>query len=102
MVLGREGRKVRQRSPQQLLNANIAGSVSLREIAVECQLTPDHLSRAFKVSTGLTPQQCLQGQRVDRAKTMLATSGLPIAEIARNAGFPIKAICRGFSLAMPA
>jgi AraC family transcriptional regulator len=76
-----------ERRTKELLSANLAEVVSLREIAAECQLSPDHLSRAFKISTGATPHQWLQARRVDSAKTMLVTTRLPIAEIARACGF---------------
>jgi AraC family transcriptional regulator len=76
-----------EKRTKELLCANMAGAISLREIAAECQLSPDYLSRAFKASTGVTPHQWLQGHRVDSAKTMLATTNLPIAEIASACGF---------------
>jgi AraC family transcriptional regulator len=76
-----------EKRTKELLSANLAGAASLREIAAECQLSPDHLSRAFKISTGVTPHQWLQAHRVDSAKTMLVTTRPPFAEIAGTCGF---------------
>jgi len=83
---------------KELLSATMADAMSLRQVASECQLSPDHLARAFKISTGVTPHQWLQGQRVDRAKSMLATTGLPVADIARACGFSDQShLCRVFA-----
>lgn len=46
-----------------------------------------HLFRAFKASTGVTPSQFVNGLRVEKAKSLLRTGGMTLAEIAREAGF---------------
>jgi AraC family transcriptional regulator len=50
-------------------------------------LSQYHFARAFRKSTGLTPQQYLMQQRIERAKQLLASEDLPLVEISLRAGF---------------
>jgi AraC-like DNA-binding protein len=47
----------------------------------------DHLARVFKIAYGITPVQYLNSRRVERAKHLLVTTQLTIAEIANRLGF---------------
>ncbi|WP_408056533.1 helix-turn-helix domain-containing protein [Tardiphaga alba] len=42
---------------------------------------------AFKKTTGLTPHQWIQSQRIERARNALANTSQPLAEIALECGF---------------
>lgn len=70
-----------------LLAANIAGEVSLPEIAIECGLSLSYFSRAFKVSTGQSPYKWLMDHRIEIATDLLKNSSLSIGEIASHCGF---------------
>jgi len=61
--------------------------LSLAEIAAASDLSQFHFARAFRKSTGLTPQQYLMQQRIERAKELLAKNDLPIVEISLQTGF---------------
>ncbi len=50
------------------------------------------LERRMRAVYGLSPQQYVLRSRVDRAATLLATSDLPIAEVAHAAGFYDQAV----------
>ncbi|MDA9499224.1 helix-turn-helix domain-containing protein [Bradyrhizobium sp. CCBAU 11357] len=69
------------------LEANLAGTVSLQQIAAEFDLSVSYFSRAFRASTGLPPHQWLLRQRVKAAKQLMAIRELPLSEIAISAGF---------------
>ena len=69
------------------LEANLAGTVSLQQIAAEFDLSVSYFSRAFRVSTGLPPHRWLLRQRVKVAKQLMAIRELPLSEIAISAGF---------------
>jgi AraC family transcriptional regulator len=69
------------------LDADLAGTVSLQQVAAEFGLSVSHFSRAFRTSTGLPPHQWLLRQRVNAAKQLMAARDLSLSEIAVSAGF---------------
>jgi len=77
----------RLRRVKEFINANLEEDLSLAEIAAASDLSQYHFARAFRTSTGLTPQQYLMRQRVERAKELLANDNLPIVEISLRTGF---------------
>jgi AraC family transcriptional regulator len=69
------------------LESDLAGKLSLEQIAAEFELSVSHFSRAFRVSTGLPPHQWLLHQRIKTAKQLMNVRDLPLSEIAISAGF---------------
>lgn len=65
----------------------VAKDVSLKDLAALTSLSPTHLCRAFKQSTGKTPHRWRQAARIDRAKQLLSGSLLSLAEISLAVGF---------------
>jgi AraC family transcriptional regulator len=63
------------------------GRVALRAVAREVGMSYFHFSRAFKQSTGLTPTGYIAEQRIERARTLMKDTTLPISEIALRSGF---------------
>jgi AraC-like DNA-binding protein len=76
-----------QRRACEMLDANLDGSLALRDLAAECGLSLSHFSRAFRTSTGVAPHQWLLRRRVDVAKTLMQDRRLPLSEVALSAGF---------------
>ncbi len=66
---------------------NLQGDLTLAELAGAAHMSPFHFSRLFKESTGLTPHQYVIERRVQRARELLSSTDLPIAEIALLCGF---------------
>jgi AraC family transcriptional regulator len=67
---------------------NIANKgLTLADIADAAHMSPYHFSRLFKESTGLAPHQYVIEQRLKRARVLLGSTALPIAEIALLCGF---------------
>lgn len=60
--------------------------LSIIEIASLCHLTRSHFSRAFKVTTGLSPQAWRLLARMEKAKRLLATEA-PITHVSLECGF---------------
>lgn len=60
---------------------------SMAELASECGVTPEHFSRAFRIRFGVSPQQFRVRARLDRARFLLAESGLSVAEVAERLGY---------------
>jgi AraC family transcriptional regulator len=71
----------------EMLESDLAGNLSLEQIAAEFDLSVSHFSRAFRISTGLPPHQWLLRQRVEAAKRLMTVRDLPLSEIAISAGF---------------
>jgi AraC family transcriptional regulator len=76
-----------ERRAKEMLAADLKGSISLEQVAAQCDLSVGHFSRAFRKSTGVAPHQWLQQRRVDEAMAMLQSSKLSLAEIALCCGF---------------
>ncbi len=76
-----------RRRAEAILDANLNGHLPLALLAGECGLSPSHFARAFRRSFGLPPHRWLVERRIDRAKTLLAETSLPLAEVAPACGF---------------
>lgn len=76
-----------ERRAKEILLARIDGKVGLDELARACGLSRSHFARAFKTTTGVSPLQWLLAQRIERAKTLLLNSNLPIDQVAHGCGF---------------
>ncbi|AOY91005.1 AraC family transcriptional regulator [Cupriavidus sp. USMAA2-4] len=72
---------------KEMLAANIAGDLSVADVADACGLSRSHFTRAFHASTGQTPHQWLMAQRLEHACALLRDSRLPLAQVAVACGF---------------
>ena len=63
------------------------GECSLAELAASANLSPFYFARAFKHTTGLPPHHYQQRLRIERAKDLLATTGLSVTDIALRVGY---------------
>jgi AraC family transcriptional regulator len=82
---GLSGYKLRRVT--EFINANLEEDLSLAEIATVADLSQYHFARAFRKTTGVTPQQYVMQQRIERAKQLLAKADLPLVEISLRSGF---------------
>jgi two-component system, response regulator YesN len=71
----------------QFIQMNYGYSLTLKEVADQVYLSPSYFSRLFKEEVGMTFVEYLSFVRVQKAKTMLRVSSLPIEIIANNTGF---------------
>ncbi len=69
------------------VDANLAGEVSLADLAAVAQLSPFHFARAFAQTTGRTPHAYVMDRRLEAAKRLLREGGLSIGLIAERCGF---------------
>lgn len=76
-----------ERRAKEFIDANLARSVSLLEIAETCGLSTSHFSRAFRNTTGRPPHRWLLERRVEATKALLAAGDLSLAQIAADCGF---------------
>ncbi|MCO7593806.1 MULTISPECIES: helix-turn-helix domain-containing protein [Pseudomonas] len=50
-------------------------------------MSRSYFTRAFKRSTGLSPHEWLMKLRIDKAKTLMTQSHLPLSQIGLECGF---------------
>ena len=67
--------------------ANLAEPLHVDDLAARARMSPRNFSRLFRRVTGTTPAHWLLARRLDRARTLLETSGLPVEQVARESGF---------------
>lgn len=82
---GLSGYKLRR--VQEFINAKLDEDLSLAELAEVADLSQFHFARAFRKSTGQTPQHYLMERRIERAKELLIKADLPLVEISLRTGF---------------
>ncbi|MFG2046563.1 GlxA family transcriptional regulator [Micromonospora sp. NPDC048935] len=67
--------------------ARLDEPLSLADLAGHATMTKRTFSRRFVAEMGVTPMQWLIARRIDRARTLLENTDLPVERIATEAGF---------------
>jgi len=67
--------------------AHLSEDISLDDVAKQCGLSKSHFIKAFREKTGLPPHQWVIAQRLARAKHLMKTTEMALAEIAFSCGF---------------
>ncbi len=65
----------------------LSDTLEITELAKACALSRSHFSRAFKCSTGQSPQAWIRSQRIDRAKQLIRETDLTLTQISLECGF---------------
>lgn len=87
----------RERLAKEMIVANLDRHFTVPQLAQACALSRSHFSRAFKRSTGLSPQEWIQQQRIAQAKQLIAQSDKTLTQIGAECGFADQAhFCRIF------
>lgn len=69
-----------------LADARIEEAITVSELATAAGLSESHFCRAFRQETGLPPRRWLMHRRIERARDLLASTTMPLAEIAFACG----------------
>lgn len=69
------------------MNREFNRDLSLMDLATHCCVSPFHLGRIFKATTGYTPYQYLLSLRLAHAGRLLRDTGLPVMDIGFASGF---------------
>lgn len=69
------------------INSNLDRRVSVEELARLAHLHPNYFIRYFKAQMGTSPAKYVQKLRMERAKTLLATTNLSAAAVMKEVGF---------------
>lgn len=77
----------RESLAKQLILERLGETLEVTELARACALSRSHFSRAFKCSTGLSPQDWIRHQRIARAKQLIQSTNLSLTQISQECGF---------------
>lgn len=69
------------------IHTHLDRDLSLVQIAEVINISPTYFASLFKRATGISPHQYVIQQRVERAKLLLTTTDLAIANVAFQVGF---------------
>jgi AraC-like DNA-binding protein len=70
-----------------LVDSRYAEPLDLHTLAREAHVSPRHFSRSFRRVFGETPYQYLLSRRLERARHLLRTTEMPVAEVCLDVGF---------------
>ena len=76
-----------ERKAKETLARSLNSRLFIADVAQQCALSRSHFSRAFKKTTGMSPQEWTLDLRVRRAKELLADEAMPISLISLECGF---------------
>ena len=76
-----------QRRAMEMLEADLAGDLSLIDLAAECRVSVRHFSRAFRISFGMPAHKYLLKRRVELARQLLLVPSLSLHDVALACGF---------------
>ena len=77
----------RLRLVKEYIEANLANTITLSDLAAIANVSRSHFSRAFRASTDIGAHRYIIRKRIEQAKQLLAGGTMPIAEVALAAGF---------------
>lgn len=66
---------------------NLDSDLSLHAMAVEVEMSPLYLARAFKAAVGQSPHQYVLARRIERARELLRNTSMPVVDVAMAVGF---------------
>jgi AraC family transcriptional regulator len=78
------------------VEAHTGGSPTMADLAALCGISPDHLGRVFRRTTGQSVMAFVGEVRMRKARTLLSQTNLTLKEISYRLGFPSQS---GFSIA---
>lgn len=73
---------------QERLEEDPSSPITLPDLARAALVSPEHLCRLFRSSTGLSPIETVRLARLDRAAILLARTNFSVAEVGAACGFP--------------
>ena len=77
----------RESLAKQLILERLGETIEVSDLARACALSRSHFSRAFKCTTGLSPQDWIRQQRIARAKQLIQNTNRSLTQISLECGF---------------
>ena len=86
------------RELQAWMTDHLDADLRVEALAARAHMSPRSFARAFRRETGTTPAAHVETVRVERARLLLESTALPVAEIARTCGFgTVETLRRAFA-----
>jgi AraC family transcriptional regulator len=76
-----------RRRLREYIENHLGQTLTLGELAGVAALSEFHLARMFRTSFGLPPAAWIAQQRLERARTLLRSTALPLAQVAEQCGY---------------
>ncbi len=97
-LAGQEAQRASLRELQEWMADHLDSDLSVPVLAEQAFMSPRNFARVFTRETGTTPAAYVEQLRLERARTLLETTDLQLAEIARRCGFgTVETLRRGFA-----
>ncbi len=97
-LAGQEAQRASLRALQEWMAGHLAEDLSVPALAERAFMSPRNFARVFTRETGSTPAAYVEQLRLERARTLLETTDVQLAEIARRCGFgTVETLRRVFS-----
>jgi transcriptional regulator GlxA family with amidase domain len=77
----------RVRKAQEVMAAELHGSLKINEVAARCHMSRSHFTRAFKQATGVSPQTWLLKLKLEKALALLLCKHRTMSDISLESGF---------------
>ena len=71
----------------EFIDTHLATPLTVVDLAARVGLSPSHFSRAFSATLKMPPHCYLMSRRLDKALELIASSNMPLADVALVAGF---------------
>jgi AraC-like DNA-binding protein len=79
--------KWRLRRVEEYVEAHFASGIGLSDLAKAAGLSRMHFAAQFRAATGYRPREYLLHHRIEKAKSLLSNTEMPLAEVALAVGF---------------
>jgi AraC family transcriptional regulator len=76
-----------ERKAKRILASPCQDKLSIAEVASQCSMSRSHFSRAFKKTTGMSPQEWTLKSRIERAQLLIAEGSMSMCQVAFECGF---------------
>ncbi|MFC5528206.1 helix-turn-helix transcriptional regulator [Cohnella yongneupensis] len=85
---GRLGDIERLKQIEAFINDHLSEALTLEQLAKHVHLHPNYLVRYFNKHFAVSPLKYLSSKRMQKAKSLLGSTDLPVKEIAERVGYP--------------
>jgi transcriptional regulator GlxA family with amidase domain len=75
------------RDVQSWIADHLDDDLTVARLAERAAMSPRNFSRAFAREVGVTPARCVEDLRVEAARRLLETTGLPVEDVGAACGF---------------
>jgi AraC-like DNA-binding protein len=75
------------RRAKDLIDRDFAQPLDVAQVAAAAHMSESHFARTFRREFGESPGAYLMTRRIERAKTLLRTTAMPVTEICLEVGF---------------